>query len=102
MYSTPFELLVAVVLSAQATDKGVNAATRVLFKIANTPRAIVKLGEERLVRLHPFDWPLSRQGAQRDRGCRRLLLEQHGGEVPRDREALRRCRASDARRRTWC
>ncbi|HVG05000.1 MAG TPA: endonuclease III, partial [Burkholderiaceae bacterium] len=48
LYTTPFELLVAVVLSAQATDKGVNAATRVLFKIANTPRALLKLGEEKL------------------------------------------------------
>lgn len=87
VYSTPFELLVAVVLSAQATDKGVNAATRVLFKIANTPRAIVKLGEERLseyIRSTGF----YRAKARNVIRLSQALLEQHGGEVPRDRDAL--------------
>ena len=71
-FSTPFELLVAVVLSAQATDKSVNAATRVLYKVANTPAAIVGLGEETPGRVHQDDRAVPHQGAQRHRarpGC---------------------------------
>ena len=66
LYTTPFELLVAVVLSAQATDKGVNAATRVLFKIANTPQALAQARRRTAFGLYPFDRLLSGQGAQRD------------------------------------
>jgi endonuclease-3 len=76
-----------VVLSAQATDKGVNAATRVLFKVANTPRALVKLGEERLEGfIHSTGF--YRAKARNVIRLSQALLDQHGGEVPRDREAL--------------
>jgi endonuclease-3 len=87
LYTTPFELLVAVVLSAQATDKGVNTATRVLFKVANTPRAMVELGEERLASyIHSTGF--YRAKARNVIRLSQALLDQHGGEVPRDREAL--------------
>jgi endonuclease-3 len=86
-FSTPFELLVAVVLSAQATDKSVNAATRVLYKIASTPLAMVRLGEERLTE-HIRTIGLFRTKAKNVIGLSRLLIERHGGEVPREREAL--------------
>ncbi len=87
-FSTPFELLVAVVLSAQATDKSVNAATRVLYKVANTPAAIVAAGRGAA---RPSTSRRSASSAPRRSnviGLSRLLLEQHGGEVPREREAL--------------
>jgi endonuclease-3 len=86
-YSTPFELLVAVVLSAQATDRGVNLATRKLFPVANTPRAIAKLGVEGLI---PYIQTIGlfRNKAKNVIALSELLLERHGGEVPRDREAL--------------
>jgi endonuclease-3 len=86
-YSSPFELLVAVLLSAQATDTSVNKGTRQLFKIANTPAALLALGEDGV---RPF---IEHIGLFRTKGkhlqetCR-LLLERHGGEVPRTREAL--------------
>jgi len=86
-YSTPFELLVAVVLSAQATDRSVNAATRVLYKVANTPAAMVKLGEERLTE-YIKTIGLFRTKARNVIRLSQLLLERHGGEVPREREAL--------------
>lgn len=87
LYTTPFELLVAVVLSAQATDKGVNAATRVLFKIANTPRALLKLGEEKLSGyIHSTGF--YRAKARNVIKLSQALVDQHGGEVPRNREAL--------------
>jgi endonuclease-3 len=86
-YATPFQLLVAVVLSAQATDKGVNRATRPLFRAHPTPQAIAALGEEGLaeyintIGLYPTK-------AKNVVGLSRLLLERHGGEVPHDRAAL--------------
>ena len=86
-YSSPFELLVAVLLSAQATDISVNKGTRQLFKIANTPAALLALGEDGV---RPF---IEHIGLFRTKGkhlqetCR-LLLERHYGEVPRTREAL--------------
>ena len=86
-YSTPFELLVAVILSAQATDVGVNKATRRLFPVANTPRAILDLGEEGLKR-HISTIGLYNAKAANVIAMCRLLLERHGGEVPRTREAL--------------
>jgi endonuclease-3 len=86
-FSTPFELLVAVVLSAQATDKSVNAATRVLYKVANTPVAMIRLGEERLAE-YIKTIGIFRTKAKNVIGLSRLLLERHGGEVPREREAL--------------
>ncbi len=83
----PYTLLVAVVLSAQATDKGVNLATEKLFKVADTPAAMVELGEAKLV---PFikTIGLYRGKAKNVIALSKILLEQYGGEVPRDREAL--------------
>lgn len=86
-YSTPYQLLVAVVLSAQATDKSVNLATRELFKVAPTPAKMVALGQDRLID-HIKTIGLYRTKASNVIALSRLLLERHGGEVPRDREAL--------------
>ena len=86
-YSTPFELLVAVILSAQATDKSVNLATRTLFKHANTPQAIAKLGVEGLSSYIRTIGLFNSKAKNVIEMCR-ILLEQHGGEVPQAREAL--------------
>jgi endonuclease-3 len=86
-YTSPFELLVAVVLSAQATDVGVNKATARLFPVANTPQAILALGEDRL-RTFIKTIGLYQTKAKNLIGLCRQLLERHGGEVPRSREAL--------------
>ncbi|MEW6766359.1 MAG: endonuclease III [Pseudomonadota bacterium] len=86
-YTTPFELLVAVVLSAQATDKGVNLATARLFPVANTPQAILDLGEDGL-REYIKTIGLYQTKAKNVIGLCRQLLEKHGGEVPDTREAL--------------
>ena len=86
-YRTPFELLVAVVLSAQATDRSVNLATRKLFAVANTPAAIAALGEAGLV---PFIQTIGlfRTKAKNVARLAQILVEQHGGIVPNDRAAL--------------
>jgi endonuclease-3 len=86
-YSTPFELLVAVILSAQATDKSVNLATRTLFKHANTPQAIAKLGVEGLSSYIRTIGLYNSKAKNVIEMCR-ILLEQHGGVVPQSREAL--------------
>ena len=86
-FSSPFELLVAVVMSAQATDKSVNAATRVLYRVANTPAAIAALGEERLAE-YIKTIGLFRTKARNVVRLSQLLIERHGGTVPRDRDAL--------------
>ena len=86
-YSTPFELLVAVILSAQATDKGVNLATRTLFKHANTPQAIAKLGIAGLSEYIKTIGLYNTKAKNVIQMCK-VLLEQHGGEVPQSREAL--------------
>jgi endonuclease-3 len=86
-YSTPFELLVAVILSAQATDRSVNAATRVLFAEANTPGAMLALGVEGLAD-YIRSIGLYQGKAKNIIATSRILLEQHGGKVPADREAL--------------
>jgi endonuclease-3 len=86
-YSTPFELLVAVVLSAQATDKGVNKATATLFPVANTPQAIVELGEAGLKEFIKTIG-LFNSKAKHLIELSRLLLERHGGEVPSTRREL--------------
>ncbi|NLG58613.1 MAG: endonuclease III [Gammaproteobacteria bacterium] len=86
-YSTPFELLIAVILSAQATDVGVNKATRRLFPVANTPQAIAELGEEGL-KDYINTIGLYNAKARNVIATCRILLEQHGGEVPRERAAL--------------
>ena len=86
-YTTPFELLIAVILSAQATDVSVNKATRRLYPLANTPAAILALGVEGLTE-YIRTIGLYRTKAKNVIETCRLLLEQHGGEVPRSREAL--------------
>ncbi len=86
-YRSPFELLVSVVLSAQATDVGVNKATAKLFPVANTPAAITRLGERGL---KPYikTIGLFNTKAKNIVALSRQMLERHGGEVPRSREAL--------------
>jgi endonuclease-3 len=86
-YSTPFELLVAVILSAQATDVGVNKATRRLFPVANTPAALLALGEDGLKRYVSSIGLYNAKAANLIAMCRQVLAL-HGGEVPRTREAL--------------
>jgi endonuclease-3 len=86
-YSTPFELLVAVVLSAQATDKGVNKATARLFPVANTPEAILALGEDGLKGYISTIGLFNSKAKNVIEACRRIV-DLHGGKVPRDREAL--------------
>lgn len=86
-YSTPFELLIAVILSAQSTDKGVNKATAKFFPVANTPEALLKLGEDRLkeyIKTVNF-YPTKARNIIKT--CR-LLIEHYHGEVPRERAAL--------------
>lgn len=86
-YASPFQLLVAVVLSAQATDRSVNLATRKLFADAPTPEAMVTLGEDGIAE-HIKTIGLFRNKARNTLALSRLLLERHGGEVPAEREAL--------------
>ena len=86
-YRTPYELLVAVVLSAQATDKSVNKATEVLFQKYDTPQKIVKLGVAGLEQ-YVKTIGLYRNKAKNVVGLSRMLVEKHGGEVPASREAL--------------
>lgn len=86
-YSTPFQLLVAVILSAQSTDRGVNAATRSLFAAAPTPAAMLELGEEG-VKAHIRTLGLFNNKARNLVAACRILVEEHGGEVPRSRAAL--------------
>lgn len=86
-YTTPFELLVAVVLSAQATDVGVNKATAKLFPVANTPESILALGEAGL-REYVKTIGLYQTKAKNVIGLCKQLIELHDSEVPRDREAL--------------
>ena len=87
VHTTPFELLVAVVLSAQATDKGVNKATEKLFRVANTPAAIAKLGEAGLI---PYIQTIGlyRNKAKNVVKLSEILARDHGGKVPKSREAL--------------
>jgi endonuclease-3 len=86
-YTTPFELLVAVILSAQATDVGVNKATRRLYPLANTPQAILDLGEDGLKK-HISTIGLFNAKAKNVIATCRILVEQHAGQVPRERAAL--------------
>ncbi|MGB9991248.1 endonuclease III [Pseudoduganella rhizocola] len=86
-YTTPFELLIAVLLSAQATDVGVNKATRRLYPVANTPQAILDLGLDELMG-YIQTIGLYRTKAKNVMATCRILIDQYGGEVPHDREAL--------------
>lgn len=86
-YTTPFELLIAVILSAQATDVSVNKATRKLYPVANTPAALHALGVDGLI---PYIQTIGlyKTKAKNVIETCRLLVEQHGGQVPRERESL--------------
>ena len=86
-YSTPFELLIAVLLSAQSTDVGVNKATRRLYPVANTPAAMLALGVDELM-TYIQTIGLYRTKAKNVIATCQILLEQHGGDVPRERAAL--------------
>ena len=86
-YNNPYTLLVAVALSAQATDKGVNKATAPLFKMVKSPEQMVALGEEKLAEAIKTIG-LYRGKAKNVVALSKILLEQHGGKVPADREAL--------------
>ena len=88
-YSTPFELLVAVILSAQATDRSVNQATARLFPVANTPAAMVRLGVDGLI---PYVQTIGlfRNKAKNVVALSEILLREHAGQVPADRAALER------------
>ncbi|HSM32250.1 MAG TPA: endonuclease III [Woeseiaceae bacterium] len=88
-YRTPFELLVAVILSAQATDVGVNKATAKLYKVANTPEAILDLGVAGLKSYIRTIGLFNSKAENIIKTCR-ILVEEHGGEVPRTREELER------------
>ena len=89
VHASTFELLIAVILSAQATDKGVNLATAKLFPTANTPQAILALGLERL-ESYIKTIGLYRGKAKNIMATCRILVDEHGGEVPATREALER------------
>ena len=86
-YRTPFELLIAVILSAQATDKSVNLATRSLYRTANTPEAMLALGMDGLIG-HIKRIGLYRTKAKNILATCALLIGRHGGKVPRERAAL--------------
>ncbi len=86
-YSSPFELLIAVILSAQATDKGVNKATDKLYPIANTPRAIYDLGENGLKEYIKTIGLFNTKGRNIIKTCN-ILMDKHGGNVPKTREEL--------------
>jgi endonuclease-3 len=86
-YRTPFELLIAVILSAQATDKGVNKATARLFKVANTPKKILALGEAGLKEYIKTIGLFNSKAANIIKACE-LLVTQHNSKVPRERAAL--------------
>lgn len=86
-YRSPFELLIAVILSAQATDKGVNKATKELFKVARSPKKILALGESGLKEYIKTIGLFNSKAKNIIKTCR-ILVDQHGGKVPEDRAAL--------------
>ncbi len=86
-YTTPFELLIAVILSAQATDKGVNKATDKLYPVANTPSAILELKEEGLKRYIKTIGLFNTKASNIIKTCA-MLIEHHNSEVPQERESL--------------
>jgi endonuclease-3 len=86
-YGSPYQLLVAVILSAQATDVGVNKATRGLFRVADTPERMLALGEAKLKKAISSIGLFNTKAAN-VMAMSRILVEQHAGEVPREREAL--------------
>ncbi len=98
-YTTPFELLIAVLLSAQATDVSVNKAMRKMFPVANTPQKVFDLGEEGVVG-YIKTIGLYRTKAKNVIATCSILLDQYGGEVPEDREALESLPGVGRKRRT--
>ena len=86
-YSSPFELLIAVILSAQATDKGVNKATNILYPVANTPESIFKLGEAGLKQYIKTIGLFNTKGANIIKTCK-MLVDLHDSEVPKTRSEL--------------
>lgn len=86
-YSTPFELLIAVILSAQATDKGVNKATELLYPVANTPEAILKLKESGLKKYIKTIGLFNTKAKNIIKTCK-ILIDEHNSQVPEDRTAL--------------
>jgi len=86
-YSTPFELLIAVILSAQATDKGVNKATNLLYPVANTPEAILKLKESGLKKYIKTIGLFNTKAKNIIKTCK-ILIDEHNSQVPEDRAAL--------------
>jgi endonuclease-3 len=86
-YNGPFELLVAVILSAQATDVSVNKATRTLYPVANTPAALLELGEDGLKKHIRTIGLFNSKAANIIKTCQ-ILLDEHRGQVPRDRQSL--------------
>ena len=100
-YSTPFELLIAVMLSAQATDVSVNKATRSLFAVAATPEAMLALGEDG-VRAHVRNIGLFNAKAKNVVATCRLLLDLHGGGCRTSAKRWSACPVSGARPPTWC
>ena len=101
-FRTPFELLIAVILSAQATDVGVNRATAKLFPVARTPAAMLELGLDRLKDFIRTIGLFNTKAENIVKTCR-ILLDEHGGEVPPSgARPWKRCPASAARRPTSC
>ena len=98
-YQTPFQLLVAVILSAQATDVGVNKATRGLWPVASTPQTILDLGEEGL-KAYIRTIGLFNSKARNIMATCQILVDEHGGEIPRQREDLERLPGVGRKRRT--
>lgn len=100
-FTSPFELLISVLLSAQATDVSVNKATAKLYPVANTPAAMLELGVDG-VKSYIKTIGLFNSKAENVIKTCRILLEQHNGEVPEDRAALEALLASGVKPPTWC
>ena len=100
-YSSPFELLIAVLLSAQATDVGVNKATGPLFAAANTPQAIYDLGVDGLKEYIKTIGLFNTKAENAIKTCK-ILVDEYDSQVPENREALKHCPAWDAKPPMWC
>lgn len=100
-YSSPFELLIAVILSAQATDKGVNKATEKLFPVANTPQAILDLGLDGLKEYIKTIGLYNSKAENIIKTCRDLI-EKHNGEIPENRSALEALAGVGGKLPMWC
>lgn len=101
VYTTPFELLISVLLSAQATDVSVNKATAKLYPVANTPQAILDLGVDGLKSYIKTIGLFNTKAENVIKTCR-ILLEKHHGEVPEDRTALEALPVSAGKPPMWC